>query len=354
MKLIDRHIEIVSSSHTELSSMSLASRTAIQSVLRKFYSNVRITLIDNQSDLNKLISRKPDLVFLGMKFLITSIHGKATNANKLWMSDYLSSHGIACTGSNSFAHKLEYEKPLAKQRVLDAGLATSAYRVVSADSYNLLGIEDLKYPLFVKPTDRGGGAGIDAFSVVSNFEQLQHKIHSISTDIGSDSLIEEYLPGREFSVAIIKNEISSEYELMPIELIAPEDNKGTRILSRAVKSADAEQFSEIKDDELKQNVNELAINVFNAIGARDYGRIDIRLDEHGTPQFLEANLIPSLISNYGSFPKAYSLHQKLGYEAMLLQLVQLGMSRSTGAYYDGISTSTNVAFMPRLKLIHEV
>jgi len=64
------------------------------------------------------------------------------------------------------------------------------------------------------------------------------------------------------------------------------------------------------------------------LGARDYGRIDIRLDATGTPHFLEANLIPSLISGYGSFPKACVMNIGLEYEPMIMRIANLGLSRN--------------------------
>lgn len=99
------------------------------------------------------------------------------------------------------------------------------------------------------------------------------------------------------------------------------------MLSQAVKSADREQAVAVLDKAIYSKVTALALAVFTALGARDYGRIDIRMDEHGTPHFLEANLIPSLISNYGSFPKACVINLGLDYESMILRIVRLGFGR---------------------------
>jgi DNA-binding protein Fis len=73
MGKINQHIEIVSSSITNLSSMSKMSRDAIRKALSKYYKRVEITLVDNLGDLNALIAKNPDLVFLGMKFLPRSL-----------------------------------------------------------------------------------------------------------------------------------------------------------------------------------------------------------------------------------------------------------------------------------------
>jgi hypothetical protein len=52
---------------------------------------------------------------------------------------------------------------------------------------------------------------------------------------------------------------------------------------------------------------------------------DIRQDSKGNAQFLEANLIPSLITNYGSFPKACVINLDLNYEDMIVRIVELGL-----------------------------
>ena len=82
----------------------------------------------------------------------------------------------------------------------------------------------------------------------------------------------------------------------------------------------------VNDTRLRSEVCQLALDSFSALGGRDYGRIDIRLNRNGEPQFLEANLIPSIIDGYGSFPKACQINLGLDYESMVLQIVRLGLA----------------------------
>lgn len=320
--------------------MSQVSCEAISAALARHFVEVRASVVNNLADLEALVARSPDLVFLGMEFVPDDPAKGIADPNKTWLSDYFDEREIAYTGSSHAAHELERDKPLAKQRILDAGLRTSAFCVVKQDQP--LGREDisLQFPLFVKPTNRGGGLGIDSDSVVHNFEQLRQKVQAIATRLQADSLVEEYLPGREFSVAILKDEFLPEFSVMPIELIAPLDSKGERLLSRRVKSQDAEQAIEITDEYVKHQVVELAMDVFRALGARDYGRIDIRLDMHGTPHFLEANLIPSLIRGYGSFPKACVLNIGLEHGPMIMRIARLGLARSVNDTEDALEPLT--------------
>ena len=322
--------------------MSQVSSDSILTVLGRNFASARITIVDNLPDLKALVGRRPDLVFLGMEF----VYSDDSSSSKIWLSDYLEDHEIAYTGSRQAASELGRYKALAKQRVLDIGLKTSAYHVIK--QMQLLKRSDLTFdfPMFIKPTKGGGGAGIDSDSVVNNIEQLIAKVLSISIDNQSDSLVEEYLPGREFSVAVLRDELSSRYSVMPLELIAPADENGARLLSGEIKSSNTEQTLEVSDPIVKAEVAELALNVFQALGARDFGRIDIRCDSNGTPHFLEANLIPSLISGYGSFPKACVMNLGLGYESMILSIVRLGLQRSAVVEVSGSASVTPVTLAP--------
>lgn len=338
MKNNQTRIEIVRSTSTGLSSLSQPSCDAIFRLLKLHYGDVRVTTVNNLADLKELAARNPDLVFMGMKFVPVNEALGQHDPDKIWVADFLDLHDIAFTGSNQSAHELELNKNLAKQRILDTGFATSAFTVIEkGDCEQEIGSE-LNYPLFVKPPNRGGGFGIDGDSVVHNNQQLRAKVNKLAKDHNTDSLVEEYLPGREFSVAILKDEFSDDVWAMPLELIAPINHTGARLLSAAVKSADAERAIEVTDLDLKQSVTDLALNVFSSLGARDYGRVDIRLDKNGVPHFLEANLIPSLIQGYGSFPKACVLNLDMNYQAMILHIVRLGLARNAEPYFTNIES----------------
>lgn len=318
--VINKHIEIVRSSVPGLSSMSLQSSNGIVEALSKSYLRVGISTVNNLHDLKQVIDLSPDLVFLGMKYI--------PNKNgKIWLTDYLDEYNIPYTGSSQRAHELELNKQLAKQCVLDSGLETSKFYVALQNTPQHRSDMTLSFPLFIKPTNKGGGLGIDNLSVAHNFDQLESKISSLTSEFQCDSLVEQYLSGREFSVAILKDH-SDNYLVMPLELIAPLNISGERVLSAEVKSADSESFAAVTNTIIKKDLCTLALNVFESLGARDYGRIDIRMDENGKPHFLEANLLPSLIEGYGNFPKACLLNLGLEFDAVINKIVQLAINRS--------------------------
>ena len=322
---LNSHIEIVRSTRGNLSSLSSRSAVAILKVLQEYYATVGITIVNTKEDLDNLVLLSPDLVFLGMKYVPDDY---STTNEKIWLQEYLHNEGISTTGSKSSAHRIELDKAQAKQCAVDAGLITSPFYVSNHNKSTNTTKSVLNFPMFVKPTNMGGGSGIDSFSVVHNDFQLDSKIASISSQHSADSLVEQFLPGREFSVAVLYEKTTGVLYTMPLEIIAPKNIDGDRVLSAEIKNADSETTLAVDNGKLRDSITMLALNVFRALGARDYGRIDIRLDANGVPNFLEANLIPSLIEKYGNFPKACIMNRGLGFENMILKITELALSRT--------------------------
>lgn len=325
---ITQSVIVIRSQVRAQNSLSRKSCDAIIKVLSEYYTDVQCKIINTKHDLEELVRLRPDVVFVGLKYVNLEKQSGLGMAHKLWVADFLEQHNIPYTGSNTVAHTLELNKHFAKAAVLKAGLNTAAFRVVrknsTLDAYDV----QLTFPLFVKPTDRGGGEGIDSASIVHTHNELHHKVLAIATTLNSDSLVEEYLPGKEYSVAILKNQVDGGYDVMPIELVALPDSNGDRMLSSIIKKANEETVHFVSNEATHRQVSDLAMNVFTAIGGRDYGRIDIRSDESGKTYFLEANLIPSLIEGYGSFPKACELNLQMSHTDMLLHIVRLASART--------------------------
>lgn len=321
---INKYIEIVGSTNPRLNAMNKNSRQTILVTLKKKYTNVGITIVDNMQDLERLGAKRPDLVILGMKLVLLQPELGYDDSPKVWLSDYLTENGIDYTGSDTDSLKLEFDKPAAKQNVLDAGLASPAYFISTIKHPSF--VHNLTFPLFVKPTNRGDSKGIDEQSVVRTQVELKAKILSIHDDCASDVLVEEYLSGREFSVAVIAD-AAGELHAMPIEIISPTDSKGNNFLSAAIKEADLEKVVAVAAGSLKEAINNLAMGAFLSLSARDYGRIDVRLDASGVPRFIEANLMPGL-STHGYLMRCFSLNRQISYDDMIFAIVAPAVERS--------------------------
>ena len=322
MPKITLRIEVVRSHFKHISSMSEQSARDIVSTLQAHYTDVILTNVDTFEDLQALIQRKPDLVFAGIYY----VRDESRNGAKVWLADALEQNGIAYTGSGKFANRLSLNKHLAKQRMAERDIRTAAFMLVGRDSTDPIHEGELQFPLFVKPSNKSGGQGIDTFSIVHTTAQLESKIRSIHLEDDTDALIEEYLPGREFSIAVIGGPDDT-FVAMPLELVADKDSNGDRIRSQAVKTSDSEDMNHITDPIERLLLESFAIEAFRALGGAGYGRIDVRFDGFGVPFFLEANHIPSLIQKDSSFLQAYEMTIGKNYEAMILHIVSLALNK---------------------------
>lgn len=330
MVKIKKHIEIVRTSSAGLSSIGLKSTDALCKLLKKHYAVVGISTVNSVADLKTVVNMKPDLVFTGLKYLPGS-----RPHSKVWVSAFFTRHGISHTGSAQQAIEVEQDKSLAKLKMIERGIATSPFTLIKRGQTHMAADRANTFPLFVKPASLGAGQGVDDKSIVHNQVQLNTKLSSLFSNYKSDVLVEKYLSGREFSVAVLKDEFTDNYTAMPIELLPGKDVNGDKMLSHRLKSGALETpVRAVTNPILRARLMTLATQAFHAIGARDYGRIDIRLDANGAPHFLEANLIPCIIEGSGNFPKACWINQGIDYETMILRIVNMGLIRAERAKLD--------------------
>jgi len=315
----DNYIEIVTTPIGGFNLMPQKILFILQEALSKYYSKVKVTIIRRMDDLEQLVQDKPDLVISGIKYIgfdEKSIKRNATN--KLWFSEYLDRHNIAYTGSAMEAIELEFDKSKAKAIIKSRGLNTADFLIADPAALSEKNIA-LSYPLFVKPLFEGDSRGIDANSLVHNYLELENKVKSIFEHQNTVSLVEKYLGGKEYTVAIVQGSEDDTHQIYPIELQAQENTNGDRILGFDDKVADEELALKIEDQHVKDIVSQLAIDSFKALGAKGYGRIDIKMDEKGIPYFLEANLIPGL--GFGYLYRCYHINTGLHHDQMVLDIV---------------------------------
>ncbi len=329
MKVIkeEKYIEIVTTRIGKLNLMPDRTLELLYETLSNYYTKVEISIIEKEEELKELVRKKPDLVISGIKYLgfdLDSIQRKSTN--KIWFSDYLDKHGISYTGSSKKSIEYEFDKSKAKKIVSEYGCNTAPFFIAKPDQF----IQDdlpLDFPLFIKPLYEGDSRGIDSNSLVYNFDNYQRKVSSILENQNTVSLVEKYLNGKEYTVAIIQDFKNNSYHVYPIELLAEKNKNGDRILGFSDKIADKELPLKIENKDVKNIISKLALDSFKALGAKGYGRIDIKMNETGVPYFLEANLIPGLGTGY--LYKCYNLNTGLTYEQMILYIIRNALKNNT-------------------------
>ena len=243
---------------------------------------------------------------------------------------YIDLIGMPYTGTGPRGLFLGQEKSVAKKLFQFHGINTPFF----ATSYKgmLDHSHDIKFPLIVKPTSEDGSIGIDGDSVVGSVKELMERIHYIHEEFDSPALIEEFIDGREIYAAVLGN---SNPEVLPlIELDLSKLPKGTpRVAGQDVKfDRETEAYKLTKsgpiddlDEEVIEKLTETARSAFVALRFRDYGRIDMRLNEKNEVYVIEANPNPWLASS-----QEYAMAAKRAgrnYTQLIEEIVDLARSR---------------------------
>lgn len=156
----------------------------------------------------------------------------------------------------------------------------------------------LQFPLFVKPVSEGTGKGITEKSLVDNDEDLRIQVDHIIKQFKQPALVEEYLPGREFTIGVTGSGKSAKaiggMEVMcddnqPYSVFVKENYVGIVKYAPIPKNLEDECYS-------------VAVNAWKALGALDGGRVDVKADKHGNICFIEANPLAGLNHIHSDLP----------------------------------------------------
>ena len=318
------YIEIITTSHDSMKETGFGSYKACQDfhmALSSEYPNIKLTTCNGLIDLQNVVRRNPNFVILADKHIIIN------SGQKIWLSEFFDHTNVNYTGSKKNTLQYDLDKTIAKEIVASKGIATADFFTASPDDYKNSQELPLPFPLFLKPTHAANGNGIDTNSLVHDFNQFQTKVMSLNNKYHCPVLVEAYLDGREFTVAIIeKNNVLTAFVL---EVAAPMEN-GIRILSKTVKTNNTEIVSSVTNKILLSEISTIAKNCFRALGARDFGRIDIKMDCLEQCNFIEANLTPGMNKGSSYFPRACEINAKLTYDNVVNLIIQGALERENG------------------------
>lgn len=152
-------------------------------------------------------------------------------------------------------------------------------------------ISGLKFPLFLKPVSEGTGKGISVNSIVYNLEQLKNICSLLLNDYNQPVMVEEYMPGREFTVGVTGGGTTS-HCIGAMEIICKDNlpycNQVKENFEHYV------EYRLIPEKEILDECYRVARNAWIALNGIDAGRIDLRTDRYGNICFIEANPLAGL------------------------------------------------------------
>ncbi len=215
------------------------------------------------------------------------------------------------------------DKGVAKRIIRDHGLPTASFAVLrsAADALAV----DLPFPLFVKPVAEGTGKGCEAASRVASREELAGASANLIARFGQPVICETLLPGREFTVGILGTDETA--RVIGVMEIAVKPGIEDRIYSFENKELCEERvIYELADDAEARRAGEIALACYRALDCRDAGRVDLKLDAAGEPQFLELNPIAGLHPTHSDLPMI-ATKCGLGYDGLIGGIVDAAAQR---------------------------
>jgi D-alanine-D-alanine ligase len=203
----------------------------------------------------------------------------------------LDGYGVPYTFSDPLVLSLALHKAMTKRVLRDLGLATPNFALVQTEDD--LRQVNLPYPLFVKPVAEGTSKGITAASRVCTREQLEQTCSRLQKKFGQAVLVEEFLPGREFTVGIVGTGIKA--RLLGVMEIFLEAQAEPLVYSYSNKANYEDRVRyRLAEDPTAREAGDLALAAWRGLGCRDAGRIDLRCDSQGRVSLMELNPLPGL------------------------------------------------------------
>lgn len=294
----------------------------------------KTVFIPADNNFPKLITRgKFDICFN----LAEGLGGDAREAQVPAMLEFL---GIPYTGSRVFANVISLNKTLAKRIWRDNKLPVAPFQEFHKGDEQLQ--PDLSFPLFVKPSREGAGAGIALSSIVQNEDELRRCARRVIAGFKQPALVETFLPGREFTVGFLGNHennrrpdwyTSNGYHFFPITEVETSNSVTPGVYGKTLKEKEVGEIGGAEtlcpatiDAELGTQIYSLALKAHNTIGALDVSRTDIRLDAKGIPTLMEINTLPGLTRNYSDLC-LQAKAEGVSYDDLILEILYLGASR---------------------------
>src|SRR5881628_1507652 len=250
----------------------------------------------------KLALAHPDLVFN----MAEGLHGQNRESLVPAICEYFT---IPYTGSDPLTLALSLHKARTKELLAYRGVPTAPF--VCVERPQDLARVSLPYPVFVKPVCEGSGKGIFVNNLCETPAQLRERVLFLLERYAEPVLVETYLPGPEFTVAILGN--------------------GPQAYCFPIVGFD---FAALPPGApaLYREIERTALDAYFVLGCRDWCRVDIRVDRFGVPNVLELNPLPGIIPDpamNSCFPKA-ARAAGFSYDELIQDVVHIAWRRLTG------------------------
>ena len=197
--------------------------------------------------------------------------------------------------SDALTMAVTLDKAVCKRIARDFGVPTADFAVIEriADADKV----DLPFPLFLKPVAEGSGKGIGTNNKVADRAALKATAADLLGRFHQPVLAETFLPGREFTVAITgTGDDATVLGVSEIVPLAGYHGDGYGLVNKEDWHGRLDIVGAPPDD--AKATGEVALAAWRALRCRDGGRVDIRQDAQGRPNFMEVNPLAGLRPEY--------------------------------------------------------
>jgi D-alanine-D-alanine ligase len=291
---------------------------AVESALSKLGRVVRLEA--NEDFPERLRQTRPHIVFN----IAEGFHGVNREAHVPAICEF---YGIPYSGSDPFTLSLCLDKARAKETLAFHGIPTPRFAVVRKLAELRAVSEKLSLPLFVKPLHEGSSKGITDRNLCVDRPQLRAQAKLLLDNYDQPVLVEEYLPGQEFTCSVLGNGndaavlpiVAMNFETLPHGALPIYSFDAKFVWDRPENPLDIFQCPARITSALQASIERVTLDAYRVLGCRDWARIDVRLDATGVPNVLEVNPLPGILpdpADNSCLPKA-ARAAGIGYDELI-------------------------------------
>lgn len=297
----------------------------IKNVLSEHFNSVEELAVGSDffTVMNEIEKIKPDIIFN----FVESIEGKAEF--EVYVAGMYDILGISFTGCGGLCLANCLDKNKTKQILSSYGIDVPNYLLLktSDDLSTLINITE--FPVILKLNKEDASIGISEQSVVFEPDELIERVNFLRKNYNQDILIEQYIEGREFNIAILDEEV---LPISEINFKGLPENLPAIVTYEAKWSPESTYYKFTNpqcpaniDDELQKKLSYVALEAYYAMECRDYARVDIRLDKNNVPYVIEVNPNPDISIDSGFVRAAKAAN--ISYSSLILKLAELAIER---------------------------
>ena len=280
----------------------------------------------------RLAAARPDIVFN----IAEGLHGPNREAHVPAICEFL---GIPYTGSDPLTLALGLDKRRSKQIWESEGVPVPAGVTVTGDEDRQRALS-VPVPAMVKPLFEGSSKGIQESALCHSPDDVLARVDHVLNAYRQPVLVEAFLPGREFTCAILGNGATARalplveirFEALPAGAQPIYGYEAKWVWDTPDQPLDIFRCPAAVDPALEQAIAGTALAAFRALGCRDWARVDLRLDAAGVPRVIEINPLPGVLPDpeqNSCYPKA-ARAAGMDYGAMIRAVLDAAVQRLGG------------------------